>query len=92
MTTNRDLGKELLESIADIKAGRGLRRATAMPVKVSGLRHSLSLTQLEMSAILGVSIRTLQEWEQERRKPSGAAESLLHIMESHPEIFCSLNR
>lgn len=89
MKVKRDLGQELLGAISDIKAGKGIRRTVAAPVKVGKLRRSLSLTQLQMSAILGVSIRTLQEWEQERRKPSGPAESLLHVMESHPEIFCS---
>jgi len=41
----------------------------------------------ETSKLLGVSVRTLQEWEQGRRAPSGAARSLLHIAAQRPDVF-----
>jgi putative transcriptional regulator len=37
--------------------------------------------------VLGVSKRTLEQWEQGRRKPSGAAQTLLKIAERHPEVL-----
>lgn len=87
MTEKRNLEKELLESIADIKAGKGNRLKISEAPNVAFLRNNLLLTQLEMAVALGVSQRTLQEWEQGRRTPSGPAKALLHVMQTHPEIF-----
>ena len=87
MTAKRNIRQELLASIEDIKMGKGRKKQIQIVEYVTALRGSLALTQLEMAAMLGVSIRTLQEWEQGRRKPSGSAQSLLHIMQKHPEIF-----
>ena len=42
------------------------------------------------ASLLGVSLRTVQDWEQGRRKPSGPAEALLRIAEQHPEVFTDL--
>ena len=82
----RNLGHELLQAIYHIKSGKGREKIIPLP-NVSALRSSLHLTQFEMATLLGVSMRTLQEWEQGRRTPSGPAQSLLHLMEKHPEIF-----
>ncbi|MGM0985102.1 MAG: helix-turn-helix domain-containing protein [Pseudomonadota bacterium] len=49
----------------------------ALVAKVVSLRHQLGLTQAALAARLGISLRTLQEWEQERRCPSGPAEAAL---------------
>lgn len=87
MTKKRNLGQELLSAIADIKSGKGKRLKINEAPDVVYLRNNLSLTQLEMAAVLGVSQRTLQEWEQGRRTPSGPARALLHVMQEHPEIF-----
>lgn len=60
------------------------RRPTSTPLKGPELiaamiarRHALGMTQAEFAARLGISLRTLQEWEQGRRRPSGPAEGLL---------------
>ena len=41
---------------------------------------------------MGVSVRTLQAWEQGKRNPSGAAKTLLRVAETHPEILRKLAR
>ncbi|MCX7342777.1 MAG: type II toxin-antitoxin system MqsA family antitoxin [Proteobacteria bacterium] len=87
MTNKRDIGLELLSAIKDIKNNKSTRKKVEQAPNVNILRSDLALTQLEMATMLGVSMRTLQEWEQGRRKPSGPAQALLHVMQSHPEIF-----
>lgn len=89
MTNKRDIGLELLSAIKDIKNNKGTRKKVEQAPNVNILRSDLALTQLEMATMLGVSMRTLQEWEQGRRKPSGPAKALLHVMQNHPEIFVS---
>ena len=80
---NRDLGAELLESVRQMKAGKG--RAVMSPV--ISTRKKSGLSQTEFAKLLGVSVRTLQEWEQGRRKPSGAAKKLIEIAERHPDVL-----
>ena len=53
-------------------------------------RRTGGLTQEKLAAIMGVSVRTLQGWEQGRRKPSGAARALLAIARAHPEVLREL--
>ena len=48
-------------------------------------RQRVGLTQAEFAKLLGVSVRTLQDWEQGRREPSGAAKTLLRIAAMNPE-------
>jgi putative transcriptional regulator len=48
------------------------------------------LSQSAFAALLGVSVRTLQDWEQGRRKPSGAAKTLIKVAELHPEALQEL--
>lgn len=50
-------------------------------------RASTGLSQAEFAKLLGVSRRTLQEWEQGRKQPTGAAKSLLKIALKHPNIL-----
>ncbi|MDY7560235.1 helix-turn-helix domain-containing protein [Pseudomonas sp. 10B1] len=50
-------------------------------------RSKTGLSQPRFAELLGVSVRTLQEWEQGRRSPSGAARSLLHIASLRPDVF-----
>jgi len=86
----RNIGEELLQAILDIKAGRygAVYQAPASPVVEA--RHRVDLSQAQFAALLGVSKRTLQEWEQGRRQPSGAARTLLKIAERHPEVLREL--
>ncbi len=81
---------DLLEAVRDMKAGRAARetQVTLSPVAETRMRTALSQTQFAL--LLGVSVRTLQEWEQGRRQPSGAAQSLLRVAQAHPEVLREL--
>lgn len=80
---SRDLGAELLKSVRQMRAGKG--RVVLSPV-ISARKKS-GLSQTEFAKLLGVSVRTLQEWEQGRRQPSGAAKTLIGIAERRPEVL-----
>lgn len=80
---NRDIGAELLESVRQMKAGKG--RIVMSPIIYA--RQKSGLSQIEFAKLLGVSVRTLQEWEQGRRQPSGAAKKLIAIAERHPDVL-----
>jgi putative transcriptional regulator len=87
MSEKRDIGQELLDSIKEIKAGGGKRVKIEFPDDVKAIRNRLNLSQFAFAALLGVSKRTLQDWEQGRRKPRGPACSLLRIVDQHPETL-----
>jgi putative transcriptional regulator len=61
------------------------RRTVLSKINVKALRERTSLTQAEFSEMIGVSIRTLQNWEQGRREPEGPAKALLRVVERDPE-------
>ena len=82
----RDLGQEILEGIRDIKAGKG-KRYTLESLPILRAREKSGLTQAEFAALLGVSRRTLEQWEQGRRKPNRAALMLVKVAERHPEVL-----
>lgn len=92
----RDLNAELLESIEQIKAGNigrvsvATRDGRVIDSPVARARVISHLSQAQFAGLLGVSLRTLQEWEQGRRKPSGAAKTLLRVAETHPEVLREL--
>lgn len=83
----RDIGREILDGIRDIKAGRIGRRYTAESLPIVCAREKSGLSQAQFAALLGVSVRTLQEWEQGRREPSAAAKTLIKIAELHPKVL-----
>lgn len=85
--TKRDIAQEILQSIEAIKSGHGKRTTVELPSDISKIRRRLHLSQSSFSSLMGVSLRTLQEWEQGRRHPSGPACSLLRIAQKHPEAF-----
>ncbi len=62
----------------------------AREVSVRAARAATGLSQAEFAKLLGVSVRTLQEWEQGRRAPSGAAATLLRIAARHPAALMEL--
>jgi putative transcriptional regulator len=78
----RQIGLEILEGIREIKRGEH-GRVINVP-SVSAIRESTGLSQKQFAQLLGVSARTLQEWEQGRRAPSGAARTLLRIGAKNP--------
>lgn len=92
----RDLGAELLESLREMEAGKVgrvsvvTRDGRVVDSPVAKARVVSKLSQAQFAALMGVSVRTLQEWEQGRREPSGAAKTLLRVVQSHPDILREL--
>lgn len=80
--TKRNIGMEILEGIREIKRGEH-GRVVNIP-SVASVRERTGLSQARFAELLGVSVRTLQEWEQGRRAPSGAARTLLLIAQKNP--------
>lgn len=81
----RDIGAELLESIRDVKAGK-IGKVNMVDVSIAAqARLRLGLSQTQFAGMLGVSVRTYQDWEQGRREPSGAAKTLLRIAAIRPD-------
>ena len=85
-TPTEKLGQRLLESVRQMKA-RNFARMTEVAVnEVVEARQSTGMSQSEFASALSISKRTLQEWEQGRRSPSGAAQALIRIARKHPEV------
>jgi putative transcriptional regulator len=83
----RDVWQEVLDGVLEIKAGGGKRTKVEAKSHVVRVRLKSGLSQVQFAAALGVSKRTLEQWEQGRREPSGAAKQLLKIAERHPEVL-----
>jgi len=83
----RDIWREVLDGVRQIKAGGGRRIQVEPRSQIVRVRLKSGLTQAQFAALLGVSKRTLEQWEQGRRKPSGAAKTLLRLAELHPNIL-----
>jgi putative transcriptional regulator len=81
----RNIGMEILRGIREIKRGEH-GRVINVP-SVSSIRENTGLSQSRFAQLLGVSVRTLQEWEQGRRAPSGAARTLLLIASKNPRAL-----
>lgn len=83
---------ELLKSVSDAGAYlRGNRKAAVKIDRLSSdsiaaIRARLGLSQAKFASVLGISLDTLQNWEQGRRKPTGAAKVLLRVAAMHPEV------
>jgi len=82
---DRDIGEEILEGIRQIKRGEIGRIVNCPPIAET--RARVGLSQSEFASLLGVSVRTLQEWEQGRRVPSGPARMLLAIAHKNPKAL-----
>ena len=83
----RNIGREIADGIRSIKAGRVGRRFTVESYPIVRAREKSGLSQSQFAALLGVSVRTLQEWEQGRREPSAAAKTLIKIAEIDPHVL-----
>ncbi|MPZ17384.1 MAG: helix-turn-helix domain-containing protein [Luteitalea sp.] len=81
----RNIGLEILEGIRQLKRGEH-GRIINVP-SVASIREKTGLSQARFAQLLGVSVRTLQEWEQGRRAPSGAARTLLLIAAKNPDAL-----
>jgi putative transcriptional regulator len=86
LSSGERLGLKLLQSVREMKAGQAARVTKVEPNEVSQARQKSGLSQTEFAEALGISKRTLQEWEQGRRAPSGAAKALIRIAQRHPEV------
>ncbi|HTH73024.1 MAG TPA: helix-turn-helix domain-containing protein [Trinickia sp.] len=81
---------DLLRSVREMKAGRAARVTKVEPTMASLARAKVGLSQSAFAALLGVSVRTLQDWEQGRREPTGAARTLLRVATKHPDALREL--
>jgi putative transcriptional regulator len=84
----RDLAAELLQSVREMKAGQ----VQVVTSPVMEARRKTGLSQSQFAALLGVSVRTLQGWEQGRKQPSGAARTLLAIASRNPQALLEVLR
>ena len=80
------LGLKLLQSVREMKAAQAERVTKIEPNEVAVARQQTGLSQAQFAEALCISKRTLQEWEQGRRSPSGAAQALIRIAKRHPEV------
>ena len=81
----RDIGQEILDGVRELKSGE-IGRVINVP-DVASIRGKTGLSQSRFAALLGVSARTLQDWEQGRRAPSGAARTLLLVADRNPHAL-----
>jgi putative transcriptional regulator len=94
--SDRNLGAEILAGLDEIKQFKkgnlGLRTyVLSEPSAPQAIRLKLKMSQSAFAGLLGVSVRTLQDWKQGRREPQGPAVALLRIAEQHPEVFGQLH-
>ena len=82
--------QDLLESVKQMRRGEAARTTRVELSEASEARAKVGLSQKAFAELLGVSTRTLQEWEQGRRSPTGAAKTLLRVAVAHPEVLQEL--
>jgi putative transcriptional regulator len=81
----RNIGREILDGLREIKSGDYGRVVNVPDVAI--IREKTGLSQSRFATLLGVSVRTLQDWEQGRRAPSGAARTLLMVADRNPRAL-----
>ena len=81
----RNIGQEILDGLRELKSGE-YGRVINVP-DVASIRTKTGLSQARFAVLLGVSVRTLQDWEQGRRAPSGAARTLLMVADRNPRAL-----
>ena len=88
-TDMKTFQKDLLESVRQMRRGEAMRvtKVELPAAAAAAARLQMGLSQLEFAELLGVSPRTLQDWEQGRREPTGAARILLKVATKHPAIL-----
>lgn len=82
---SREIGAEILQGLREIKRGE-YGRVINVP-DLAQIREKTGLSQARFAQLLGVSVRTLQDWEQGRRAPSGAARTLLMVAARSPQAL-----
>jgi len=83
--------QDLLASVKQMRRGQSARVTRVQVPQAAEARSRVGLSQQEFARLLGVSPRTLQDWEQGRREPTGAAKTLLRVAVSHPEVLLELS-
>ncbi len=81
---------DLLQSVKQMRRGEAARVTRVALPAAAEARAKTGLSQQDFANLLGVSVRTLQDWEQGRREPTGAAKTLLRVAASHPKILLRL--
>lgn len=82
--------EDLLTSVRQMKAGQAARSTQVQLSVAAQARATVGVSQSAFAKLLGVSLRTLQDWEQGRRQPTGAAQTLLRVASQHPEALMDL--
>ena len=82
---------DLLESVKQMRRGEAARVTKVKLPEATEARARVDLSQQAFARLLGVSARTVQDWEQGRREPTGAAKALLRVAVSHPEVLRALH-
>ncbi len=86
-TDKKTFQKDLLESVRQMRRGQATRITKVELPTAATARLQMGLSQIEFAELLGVSPRTLQDWEQGRREPTGAARMLLKVATRHPAML-----
>ena len=84
--------RDLLESVHQMRKGKAARVTKVQLPQAAEARSKVGLSQQDFATLLGVSPRTLQDWEQGRREPTGAAKTLLRVAMAHPEVLIEMQR
>jgi putative transcriptional regulator len=82
--------RDLVRSVKEMKAGKAAQKTRVKVPPVVSARQASGLSQAQFAEVLGISIRTLQKWEQGEREPSGAAKSLIRIAQRHPKVLADV--
>jgi putative transcriptional regulator len=99
MAMNDELFTDLMAAVEE--AGRIARGEAAAsrtftverePLDVTGIREGYRLSQTRFAALLGISVKTLRNWEQGRRAPVGPARVLLLVAAKHPDAVWDVVR
>ncbi len=93
MTGKRKMGAEgaeLLKAVKQMKAGKKGRVYSQEQLLAISARKAVKMTQKEFARLLHVSVDSIQDWEQGRRSPRGAARTLLKVAQNHPEVLQNL--
>ena len=83
--------QDLLESVRQMRRGEAVRITKFKLRPAAEARARLGVSQQDFARLLGVSARTLQDWEQGRREPTGAAQTLLRVAATHPDVLLALD-
>jgi putative transcriptional regulator len=91
----KELFEELLQSLRE---GGAILRGRTGPSRVyefsdpdvRTIREHYGLSQGKFASLMGISVATLRNWEQGRRKPEGAARVLLRVAARHPEVILNV--